>query len=87
MAITKSAFTAEKFVGGNKQKPDAISFDESALSRENENASQGHHGSGRLTRCWHRLSHLGGCQYLIVMLPFRPFCCMRMVSNLFARKS
>jgi|SRR5262245_38620 len=37
-------------VGRNKRGPDAISLDESALSKENEDASHGHHGSGRRTR-------------------------------------
>ena len=34
----------------NKQRPDAVSLAESVLSKENNNASQGRHDSGRPTR-------------------------------------
>jgi hypothetical protein len=73
MAITKkrlslpncaerTAHSSLQRSGWNKQRPDAVSLAESVLSKENNNASQGRHDSGRPTRFWDCLGRFGGCQ-------------------------
>jgi hypothetical protein len=42
--------------------PDAVSLAERALSKENNNASQGRHDSGGPNRFWHCLGRFGGRQ-------------------------
>src|SRR5215831_3989913 len=52
MAITKKRFSPPR---RNRRRPDAISWDEGALSKESENVPQGRRGSRRPARSWRRL--------------------------------
>jgi hypothetical protein len=60
--LSDERFTVDGTQGGNNQRPDSISLQESALSKENESAQQDQDGSGRPARLWLRLSGFGGYQ-------------------------